>query len=109
MPDRYDYLLLKADGSQECHHQPDRPLSLVELQRMVGAEGRSVAFAPLADDPEDKLCLVVDEEGMLLGRNVNRRATELVGSLIVGDAVLTTREVIDVTPFRNTDEEETDD
>lgn len=91
---RFDYLLLKADGTQECLHRTDRPLAFVELQKHVGGY---VTFAPVADD--DNLTLVVNEEGLPYRLPPNARASELAGQPIVGDAVLTTKKVIADAPY----------
>lgn len=103
MSERYDYLLLKADGSQECLHRTDRPLSLGELQGHVGGY---IEFAPLSvdEDPEEVLELCVNEEGLLITLPLNERASRLAGQVIVGDVVLSTRKTFESTGITDTEE-----
>lgn len=68
----------------------DDPLSLTSLQTIV--EGYIELVAVLGDR---SLWLIVNEEGLLLGKQRNPRASMLAEQLIVGTTILLQRSLID--------------
>ena len=64
----------------------------VELKALQGAVGGYIQVVTVTIDGEARQ-LIVDEEGLLKGKNINRRINSLIedqGPSIVGDAVLIT-------------------
>ena len=79
--------LLKADGTEETLA---RKLTLEEAQKLVGGY---IEFVRMTDDA---LCLVVNEEGLILNLLLNHKATRLVHRSILhsgirGNAIVVTR------------------
>lgn len=69
--------LLKSDGQRE---EGVDISTLKEMQELVGG------YIELVYLPEGK-CLIINEEGLLLGLPLNQQATELYGHPIVGEVI----------------------
>lgn len=65
----YAHTLIKPDGSQESL---ERKMSWEEAQKIVGG------YVEIVRTRDDKLCLLVNEEGILLALPLNKSATPLV-------------------------------
>lgn len=62
-----------------------RPLALEKLQQLVGGYIEQV----WEGKPHDSRCLIVNEEGLLLGLPSNPSFPRLVGNIVVGRCVST--------------------
>jgi len=87
-------LLIRTDGAVEP--LPEHPLSLADLQRLVGGyielvplpEALTAALTAALDPPvSGRVVLVCDEEGQLKEKPVNHVASVLAGQVVVGDVV----------------------
>lgn len=83
----YAHTLLKPDGSQEAL---EKKMSWEEVQKIVGGYIQVVAMK------DNKRCLLVNEDGLIIGLPANDAATALVHPAvlcrgIVGNAVVIQR------------------
>ncbi len=77
--------ILYADGRrQELDHRP----TLEEAQEIVGGYIEFAHPDNHGRKPQDRLTLVVDEEGIYKCKPTNWQATEIYGRSLVGDAIL---------------------
>lgn len=83
-------ILIPVDGGNREVAPADPPnFSLKELREYVG--GSIGGFIEMVSVPnDDRLFLIVNEEGRLIGLPRNESASQIAGREIVGDAVLVT-------------------
>ncbi len=84
--------IMKADGEVgEIQPKDKKKFTLDELQTLVGG---LIEFTPQPIKGED-MVLLVNEEGLLKGLEVNMEASNIAGRLVVGDAVYCNQELVE--------------
>jgi hypothetical protein len=81
---------IKADGTTEVVYPAAKTWSLEEMQAKVGGFIEIVGRNNLADG----YVMIVNEEGRLTGLPENQKASIMAGQPIVGDVLVTARELV---------------
>lgn len=84
---KYGYIVLRSNGDMELHQSKQAEFELEELQEAVGGH------IQIVQGRVSEMLMVIDDEGKLKGKPINRRATILYApeyDFIVGDAIIGT-------------------
>jgi len=82
-------------GNFTSHKVTTKDATFSKLRDVIGARMAEYVYL----DSEGKTALMVDEEGLLEEKPVNLAATQLVGSPIVGDAMIVNLSDLDDIPY----------